>query len=66
MAEMIRSRLDDVVSYCRHPITNGPQGGMSSKLMSIIRAARGYRPHHTFRMAVLYFLGVHDMTPRHK
>lgn len=65
VAEMIRTRLDDVVSYFTHPITNGPQEGMNSKLMSVIRAARGYRHHHTFRMAALFFLGGLDMAPRH-
>ena len=61
---MIESRLDDIVSYFRHPITNGPQEGMNAKLMSVIRAARGYRTHDTFRMATLFFLGRLDMTPR--
>jgi transposase len=65
VAEMIRTRLDDVVSYFKHPITNGPQEGMNSKLMSVIRAGRGYRHHHTFRMAALFFLGGLDMAPRH-
>jgi transposase len=65
VAEMIRTRLDDVVSYFKHPITNGPQEGMNSKLMSVIRAGRGYRHHHTFRMAALFFLGGLDMSPRH-
>lgn len=65
VAEMIAGRLDDVVSYFQHPITNGPQEGMNSKLMSVIRAGRGYRHHHTFRMAALFFLGGLDMAPRH-
>ena len=61
---MIDSRLDDIVSYFRHPITNGPQEGMNAKLMSVIRAARGYRGHETFRMAALFFLGGLDMNLR--
>lgn len=65
VADMIKARLDDVVSYFKHPITNGPQEGMNSKLMSVIRAARGYRHHHTFRMAALFFLGGLDLAPRH-
>lgn len=64
VAEMIDSRLDDIVSYFRHPITNGPQEGMNAKLMSVIRAARGYRGHETFRMAALFFLGGLDMSLR--
>jgi transposase len=63
---MIADRLDDIVSYFTHPITNGPQEGMNSKLMSVIRAGRGYRHHETFRMAALFFLGGLDMTPRHR
>ena len=65
VADMIRSRLDDVVSYFSHPITNGPQEGMNSKLLSVIRAGRGYCHHHTLRMAALFFLGGLDMAPRH-
>lgn len=64
VAAMIASRLGDIVSYFRHPITNGPQEGMNSKLMSIIRAGRGYRHHETFRMAALFFMGGLDMNPR--
>ena len=62
VADMISKRLDDIVSYFRHPITNGPQEGMNAKLMSVIRAARGYRHHDTFRMAALFFLGGLDMS----
>jgi transposase len=66
VADMIANRLNDVVSYFKHPISNGPQEGMNSKLMSVIRAGRGYRHHHTFRMAALFFLGGLDMAPRHE
>ena len=62
VAEMIATRIDDIISYFRHPITNGPQEGMNAKLMSIIRAARGYRTHETFRMAALFFMGGLDMS----
>ena len=63
---MIASRLNDIVSYFHHPITNGPQEGMNAKLMSVIRAGRGYRHHDTFRKAELFFLGNLDMFPRHE
>lgn len=61
VADMINCRIKDIVSYFRHPITNGPQEGMNAKLMSVIRAARGYRHHETFRMAALFYLGGLDM-----
>jgi len=64
VANMIEGHLDHIVSYFRHPITNGPQEGMNAKLMSVLRAARGYRTHETFRMAALFFLGGLDLAPR--
>ena len=63
VAEMISSRLNDIVSYFKHPITNGPQEGMNSKLMSVIRSGRGYRHWETFRMAALFHLGGLDLMP---
>lgn len=65
VADMIAKRLNNIVSYFKHRITNGPQEGMNSRLMSAIRAARGYRNDRTFRMAALFFLGGLDMAPRH-
>lgn len=64
VANMIDRHLENIVSYFRHPITNGPQEGMNSKLMSVLRAARGYRTQETFRMAALFFLGGLDMAPK--
>ena len=62
VTEMIDSRLNDILSYFRHSITNGPQEGMNAKLMSAIRAARSYRGHEVFRMAALFFLGGLNMS----
>jgi transposase len=64
VASMIESKLDHIVSYFRHRISNGPQEGMNAKLMSIIRSARGYRSEETFRMAALFFMGRLDMSLR--
>jgi transposase len=66
VGSMIVDRLDDIVSYFTHPITNAPQEGMNSKLMSVIRAGRGYRHHETFRMAALFLQGGLDLTPRYR
>ncbi len=66
VGSMIADRLDDIVSYFTHPITNGPQEGMHTKLMSVIRAGRCYRHHETFRMATSFFLNGLDMAPRHR
>lgn len=63
VADMIKDRLDQVVSYCHHPISNGVAEGLNSKIMGIQRRARGYRHFETFRMAILFFCGGLDLMP---
>lgn len=63
VAEMIESRLDDVISYCRHPISSGPMEGMNSIIMAIQRAGRGYRHAETFGTAILFFCGGLSLAP---
>lgn len=63
VADMIESRLDDVISYCRHPISSGPMEGMNSIIMAIQRAGRGYRHAETFGIAILFFCGGLNLAP---
>ena len=60
---MIESRLEDVISYCRHPISTGPLEGMISIIMAIRRAGRGYRSGETFGMAIMFFCGDLKLMP---
>ena len=64
VANMIESRLDDVISYCKHPITSGPLEGMNSIIMAIQRAGRGYRHAESFGIAIMFFCGGLDMAPK--
>jgi transposase len=63
VADMIASRLEDVISYCRHPISSGPLEGMNSLIMAIQRAGRGYRHAITFGVAIMFFCGGLRMAP---
>ena len=63
VVRMIESRLDDVISYCKHPISTGPLEGMNSIIMSIRRAGRGYRHAETFGMAIMFFCGGLNLMP---
>lgn len=60
---MIESRLEDVISYCKHPISTGPLEGMNSIIMAIRRAGRGYRNAETFGMAIMFFCGGLNLMP---
>ncbi len=63
VVEMIESRLEDVISYCKHPISTGPLEGMNSIIMAIRRAGRGYRSAETFGMAIMFFCAGLNLMP---
>ena len=65
VVNMIESRLDNVISYCRHAISTGPLEGMNSIIMAIRRAGRGYRNAETFGMAIMFFCGGLNLMPGH-
>ena len=54
---MIHKRLENVLSYCKHPITNGVAEGLNSKIMSIKRKAGGFRNVENFKTAIYFNCG---------
>lgn len=64
VARMIQRRLENVVSYCRHRITNAVAEGLNSKIMSLKRRASGFRNPESFKTAIYFYCGGLDMDPR--
>lgn len=64
VARMVKGRLDNVVSYCRHWITNAVSEGLNSKIMSLKRRASGFRNPDSFKTAIYFHCGGLDMDPR--
>lgn len=64
VARMITRRLDNVVSYCRHWITNAVSEGLNSKIMSLKRRAGGYGNRESFKTAIYFHCGGLDLYPR--
>lgn len=64
VAQTIRDRLVNVVSYCTHGITNAVAEGMNSKIMSIKRRVGGYRNRENFKTAIYFYCGGLDLYPR--
>jgi transposase len=64
VARMIRERLNNVVSYCTHRITNAVAEGINSKIMSIKRRVGGYRNIENFKTAIYFYCGGLDLYPR--
>lgn len=64
MARTIRERIDNVVSYCTHGITNAVAEGINSKIMSIKRRVGGYRNRENFKTAIHFYCGGLSLYPR--
>jgi len=60
---MIHQRLDNVLTYCKHPITNGVAEGLNSKIMSIKRRAGGFRNVENFKAAIYFHCGGLSLYP---
>ncbi len=63
LARSLKERIDNMVTYCTHGITNAVAEGINSKIMSIKRRARGYRNIENFKTAVLLYCGGLDLDP---
>lgn len=63
-ADMIKMRIENVVSYCRHHITNGVAEGLNSKIMTIKRKCCGFANIDNFKTTIYFHCGGLDMYPR--
>jgi len=63
VADMIKSRIDNVLSYCRLQVTNGVAEGLNSKIMTIKRKCCGFRNVENFTTAIYFHCGGLDLYP---
>ncbi len=64
VATMLKNRLDNILTYCTHRITNATAEGINSKIMAVKRRAGGYRNPDHFKIAIYFFCGGLDLHPR--
>ena len=57
VAKMLHDRLDNILTYCKHRITQGVAEGLNSKIMAIKRYACGFRNEHNFETAIYFHCG---------
>ena len=60
---LIQRHLENILTFCRHRITNGVAEGLNSKIMAIKRKACGYRNREHFKTAIYFFCGGLDLYP---
>jgi transposase len=63
VAAMIQRRLENVITYCKHFITNAVAEGLNSKIMSIKRRAGGFRNPKNFKTAIYFHCGGLSLYP---
>jgi transposase len=63
VAAMLQRRLENVVTYCKHFVTNAVAEGLNSKIMSIKRRAGGFRNPENFKTAIYFHCGGLSLYP---
>ena len=64
VAYMLKTHLENILTYLRHRVTNAMTEGLNAKIQWIKYASRGYRDREAFRMAILFHCGGLDLEPR--
>jgi transposase len=64
VARMLKTHLDNILTYLTHPITNAVTEGLNAKIQWIKYSARGYRNREAFKMAIYFHCGGLDLDPR--
>jgi len=62
-ARMIKSHLDNTLTYFKHRISNAASEGLNSKIQTVKSNARGYRSFDGFRNSILFYCGGLEMAP---
>jgi len=63
VARMLKSHLENLLTYLRHPITNAVTEGLNSKIQMIKSNARGFRSFDNYRIRILFFCGKLNLYP---
>jgi transposase len=63
VAKMLKGRLENLLTYMRHHITNAAAEGFNSKIQAIKSAARGFRSFANYRLRILFYCGKLDVMP---
>jgi transposase len=63
VARMVVRRLDDIITHCRHQLTNAVAEGHNSKIMAIKCRAGCYRNVANFKDVIYFYCGGLRLSP---
>jgi transposase len=64
VADMIKSKLENIITFVEHSITNAVAEGINSKIQNIKHTARGFRNLENFKTAILFYCGNLQLYPQ--
>ncbi|MEW5805012.1 MAG: ISL3 family transposase [bacterium] len=64
VARMIKSHIDNIVTYARHRITNALGEAINAKIEKVKRMACGFRNRSHYRIAIYFHCGGLDLFPK--
>ena len=64
VARTLKRRLDNILTYLRHRITNALNEAVNAQVEKVKRLARGYRNRTNFQTAIYFHCGGLDLYPR--
>jgi transposase len=62
-ARMLKRRLENILTYLCHRVTNATSESINSKIQWVKYTARGFRNKRNFQMAIYFHCGGLDMAP---
>ena len=62
-ARTLRRRLENILSYLKHRVTNAASESINSKIQRVKYTARGFRNKRNFQTAIYFHRGGFDMAP---
>lgn len=63
VAKMLKRRLNNILTWFRHHISNATAEGFNSRIQSLKSAARGFRNFQNYRTRILFFCGKLELVP---
>lgn len=62
-ARMLKRRVDNILTYLKHGITNAASESLNSKIQWVKYTARGFRNFENFKTAIYFHCGDLDLVP---
>ena len=65
VARMLKARLENVLTYLKHRVTNAVSEALNAKIQWVKATARGFRNQNNFITAIYFHCGGLDLAPAH-